>query len=79
MKAIPEGARIICPNRNCLAPIFEFVRQVELGKPLSLDDLHALRPDAVKSAESCCCPSCGKEYYTNGAVSLHFGWFPYNP
>lgn len=79
MKAVPEGARIVCPNPNCQAPIFEVVKQIELGESPSLDHLHPLRPDAIKSSESCTCPACGKAYYVNGAVHTHFGWYPYNP
>lgn len=79
MKAVPEGARVVCPNKNCRAEIFEFTREFKPGDILSLDILHSLRPDAIKSAERCTCPACGVEYFTNGAISTHFGWYPYAP
>jgi len=79
MKAVPEGSRIVCPNQMCQAPLFEVVRQINLGESPNLDQLAALRPDAIKSAESCTCPACGKAYFTNGAIHTNFGWFPYTP
>ncbi len=79
MKAVPEGARIVCPNKMCGAMLFEFVKQFDIGEHLSIDHLHALRPDALKSIEQCKCPSCGHEYFKNGAVHTNFSWFPYSP
>lgn len=79
MKAIPEGAKIICPNLQCDVPIFEFTEQFEIGESLSLDKLRALHPNAVRSSETCTCPQCGYVYMRNGAVHTHFGWFPYAP
>jgi hypothetical protein len=79
MRAVPEGSKIVCPNKMCQAPLFEFVKQLDIGQYLSLDHIRALRPDALKSTELCQCPSCGHEYMKNGAISTHFGWFPYQP
>jgi hypothetical protein len=79
MKAIPEGARIVCSSKFCGLPIFEFVKELKLGEHLSLDHLTPLRPDALKSVETCTCPSCGAFYMDNGAIHCQFGWFPYPP
>lgn len=79
MNAVPEGAQIVCSNPMCKAPIFELVKQLELGDVLSLDHVRGLHPHAQKSAETCQCPLCGHEYMKNGAVHTHFGWFPYTP
>ena len=79
MKALPEGTKIICSNQMCQAPIFELVTQLELGESLSLDHVRGLHPHAIKSAESCTCPTCGHPYIKNGAYHTHFGWFPYSP
>lgn len=79
MKAVPEGSRIVCPNKMCQAPLFEFVKPFEIGQHLTLDHIHPLRNDAIKSAELCTCPSCGHAYMANGAVHTHFGWFPHQP
>lgn len=79
MKAVPEGARIVCSNKMCQAPLFEFVKPLNIGEHLSIDHLHALRPDAMKSIEHCKCPACGHEYFKNGAVHTNFSWFPYVP